>query len=74
MKINIYFWSYLAQFHLEWEIFRTKDVQKIKTHILCSIMFFFRKSCPLWGNMEKYDKAGPATDENVTHTHFALGA
>jgi len=37
MKTNIYFWSYLAQFFLEWEKFQTKFVEKIKTHMLCSI-------------------------------------
>jgi hypothetical protein len=40
MKTNIHFWSYLAQFFLEWEIFQTKFVEKIKTHILCSVNFF----------------------------------
>ena len=40
MKTNIYFWSYLAHFFLEWEMFRTKFVVKIKTHILCSVTFF----------------------------------
>jgi hypothetical protein len=33
------FWSHLAQFFLEWEMFQTKVVQKIKTHILCSVNF-----------------------------------
>jgi hypothetical protein len=32
-----------------------KVVEKIKTHILCSIIFF-RKSCPLWDNVEKYGR------------------
>ena len=40
MKTNIHFWSYLAQFFLEWEMFQTKVVQEIKTHILCSLIFF----------------------------------
>ena len=31
------FLSNLAKFFLEWEIFQTKFVQKIKTHILCSV-------------------------------------
>jgi hypothetical protein len=35
MMTNIHFWSYLAQFLLEWEMFQTKVVDKIKTHILC---------------------------------------
>ena len=33
-------------------MFQTKAVQKIKTHILCSVTFF-RKSCRLWDNVEK---------------------
>ena len=40
MKTNIYFWSYLAQFFLEWEMFQTKAIEEIKTHILCSVTFF----------------------------------
>jgi hypothetical protein len=32
MKTNIHFWSYLAQFFLEWERFQTKVVDNIKTH------------------------------------------
>ena len=31
MKTNIYFWSYLAQFFLEREMFQTKIIEKIKT-------------------------------------------
>ena len=26
------FWSYLAQFFLEWKMFQTKVVEEIKTH------------------------------------------
>ena len=39
-----------AEFSLEWEIFPT-NVQKIKTHILCSITVS-QKSC-LWWDVEK---------------------
>jgi hypothetical protein len=39
-------------------------VEKIKTHILCSIKFF-RKSCRLLDNVEKYGRAGQATDDNI---------
>jgi hypothetical protein len=35
------FLSYVAQFFLEWETFQTKVVEKIKTHILWSVTFFF---------------------------------
>jgi hypothetical protein len=31
-----------------------KTVEKIKTHILRTIIFSSRKSCLLWGNVEKY--------------------
>ena len=37
----------------------------MKTHILCSITFF-RKSCRLWDNVEKYGRARQATDDNIT--------
>jgi len=37
MKTNVHFWSHLAHFFLEWEIFEIKGVEKIKTHILHSL-------------------------------------
>ena len=40
MKTDIHDWSYLAQFLLEWEMFQTKDVEKIKTHFAFSNFFF----------------------------------
>ena len=46
MKTNAYFLSYLAHFFLEWEMFQSKVVEKIKTHILCSVTFFFPKIVP----------------------------
>ena len=39
MKNNLYFWTYLSQFSLKWEMFKQK-LYKIQTHILCSITFF----------------------------------
>ena len=38
---NVHFWSHLAHFFLEWEMFQTKVVEKIKTHILCAVTFVF---------------------------------
>jgi hypothetical protein len=35
--------------------------------------FFFRKSCILWDNVEKYCRSWQATDDNMTHAHFKLG-
>jgi hypothetical protein len=45
-------------------MFRTKVVEKIKTHILCSITFFL-KSCRLGDNVEKYGTARQATDGDI---------
>jgi hypothetical protein len=41
MKAYGHLW-YLAEFFLEWEIFKTKVVEKIKTHILFFNNFFSR--------------------------------
>jgi hypothetical protein len=57
MKTCAHLW-YLAQFFLEWEMFHTKVVEKIKTHILFSITFF-RKSCLYeitWKNTAHLDR------------------
>jgi hypothetical protein len=39
--MHVHLWSYLAQFFLEWVIFWTMVVQKVKTHIWYSVIFFF---------------------------------
>jgi hypothetical protein len=36
MKTLSFFWQYLAELFLEWEMFQTKVVEKTKTHILYS--------------------------------------
>ena len=71
MKTNIHCWSYLTQFFLKWEMFHTKLVEKIKTHILRSVTFFWKLYC-LWDNVEKYCRAGQATDDNMAHAHCML--
>jgi hypothetical protein len=45
-------------------MFQTKVVEKIKTHILCSITFF-PEIVPIMKNVEEYGRARLATDENV---------
>jgi hypothetical protein len=45
MKTNKTWWLCFTEFFLEWEMFRTKLVQKIKTHILCSVTL--KKTCPV---------------------------
>jgi len=59
MKTNIHVLSYLAQFFLEWEMFRTNVVGKIKTHIVCSITFFpeNRTVCEItWENVVEWGR------------------
>jgi hypothetical protein len=70
MKTTTHLWSYLAQFFLEWEMFLTKIVEKIKINILCEITL--KKSRRLWDNVEKYRIAGQATDGNTAHAHCML--
>ena len=60
MKTSLHFWSYLNHFFLQWEMFQTNVVEKINTHVLCSVTFF-RKSCRLWDNVENVCKAGQTT-------------
>jgi hypothetical protein len=71
MKVDIYLCSYLAHFFSEWEMSQTEFVEKIKTHILCSVNFL-RKSCRLWENVEKCDTAGQVTGDKMAHAHCVL--
>ena len=52
-------------------MFQTKVVEEIKIHILCS-KTFFRKSCRLLYNVEKYCRAGQVTGNNIAHAHCVL--
>ena len=74
-QTDIHFWLYLAQFFLEWEMFQTKVVGKLKTHFVFSNPppLCFRKSCRLWDNVKKYCREGQATDDNTAHAHCMLG-
>jgi hypothetical protein len=64
MKTFSHLWQFLAEFSLEWEVFQINVVDKIAIHILCSVTFF-RKSCRLWENAEKYGRAREATDGKI---------
>ena len=49
-------------------MFQIKVVEKIETHILHSVTFFFsRVSCNLWGNVKKWGGAREAADDNMVH-------
>jgi hypothetical protein len=69
MKTNTHFWSYLARFFLECEIFQT-NVERIKTRFMFGNVY--RKSGRLWDKMEKYRRVGQATDDNMAHAHCIL--
>jgi hypothetical protein len=51
--MNTNFWSYLAQFFLEWEMSETKVVEKIQTQFVFNNFPPPRKPCGLWDNGEK---------------------
>ena len=46
MKSFSHLWQYLAQYFLELEMFQIKVVEKIWTHVLCSVnnMYFYRQA------------------------------
>ena len=47
--------NYLFELLLEWGVFQKKVVEKIKTHVLCSIMFSW-KTYRLWDDVAKYGR------------------
>jgi hypothetical protein len=65
---------YLAKFFLEWAMFHTTLLETIKTHVLCSIMFFLRKSCLIWDEVGKQRKSRTSSiwKYNRAHAHFMV--
>ena len=61
MKNYVDLWQYLAQFFLEWEIFRIKFVQKIKPFY---VQYFFSENRVvneiMWKNMVQPDRYNAA--------------
>jgi hypothetical protein len=60
---HMYFLAFLRIFNIT--NVSDKAVEKFKTRVLVSIMFFPKKPCLLWDNAEKYGTAGQATDDNI---------
>ena len=60
MKTNTPFWSYLAHFFVDWEMFQTKFVDEIKTHIFLLNNFFFFENHAVcektWKNVVESDR------------------
>jgi hypothetical protein len=46
MKTFSHVYKYLAEFVLEWEMFRTKAVEKTRPHVLSPKTFLFPKIVP----------------------------
>jgi hypothetical protein len=64
---TIYFWFLVRTRNVSHKV-----VEKIKTHILCSIIFFLQKYWGSWDNVGKYCRAEQVTDDNMTHAHCML--
>jgi hypothetical protein len=67
-------YSFLIIFHSVFLRMRNasdKSCRENRTHILYSITFF-KKICHLWDNVEKYCRAGQATDGNMARAHCML--
>ena len=59
-------------FSLSEKFFRQKFWRKSEHAFYVQCPFFFRNSCRLWGNVEKYCRAGQATNDNMAHAHCIL--
>ena len=68
MKFDI--WIFFEQCLLEWGMCQhcTKNEN---THFTFK-NFFFWKSCHWWDNVERYDRAGQAADDNMVHAQGML--
>jgi hypothetical protein len=74
--IRFYNYDNISQNSSQNEKFLDKVVEKIKTHILCSLpfFFFFRKSHRLWDDVEKYDGDGGGAQMTSQYGSCALQA
>jgi len=71
MKTNTHFWSHLAHFFLEVEMFQIKSRRENETRSW-TLITFFRKSCRLWGNVEKYCRVWQTRHDNMVHAYCRM--
>jgi hypothetical protein len=64
LKTKGHFFLFFAEFFLAWKMCQAKNVEKIRTYILCLLTFFFF-FCHLWDNVKKFGRAGQATGDNI---------
>ena len=69
METFSHLWQFLTEFFLEWEIFQSKVVEKIKTHILCSTTF--PRKCAVCEIVSK-NMVVPETSGNTSHGRCIL--
>ena len=65
MNTEVHLWQYLVELFLEWWSILEESCRENQNTYSMFNNFFFRKSCRMWGNVEKYDKARQATDGNI---------
>jgi hypothetical protein len=53
--------------------FQTKVIENIRIHILCSKSPPTPENCAVYDKIEKYGRAGQASDDNTAHALCMLG-
>jgi len=56
-----------------WNVSDISCTETQNKHFTSNKIFFFRKSCLLWDNVERRGRATPPTDDNIAHAYFMLG-
>jgi hypothetical protein len=72
MKTSVYFFVISGSLLLRTRNVTTRSYREIKIHIFLLNNFFFRKSCRLGENVEKYCTVGQATDDSMAHAPCML--
>jgi hypothetical protein len=74
MKTDKRFWSYLAQFFLEWEMFQTKVVEEIKnTYFVFNSFFFSFENRAVYEILrKKCCTSGQVTDDAMAQAYCML--
>jgi hypothetical protein len=72
MTTNTQYSSYLAQLFLEWELFQTKVVEKIKTHFMFNNTFSKSKTQNTFKKRFFENRVYEIMWKNMTHAHCIL--
>ena len=67
-------WKYVTEFFLEWEIFQTKFVEEIKTHIYTFSNVFQKKNLTIYMiRLKNYGRYGQATYDSIMRCWITNG-